>query len=232
METRDVRTPAVGLFAKPATVGAVKSRLSPPLTPEQGSELYAAFLADIADMLDSGEGWEWLVFSTDVPAQMATWPESAPRPAAWREQQGPDLGTRMHRALEQLLAEGRDAALIIGSDHPTLPRELIDRALAMLEIADVVFGPSLDGGYYLVGMTEPHPRLFEDIPWSTANVLALTLDRIAELQLRPSFLPPWYDVDTPADLRFLQVHLRASALDVGEAPCPHTRLVLEKLGAT
>jgi hypothetical protein len=72
--------------------------------------------------------------------------------------------------------------------------------------------------------------LFRDIPWSTPHVLDRTLDRVAAAGLRPALLPPWYDVDTPDDLRFLRVHLRGMALGTPEAPCPATRKALHRIG--
>ncbi len=204
--------PAVGLFAKPAVPGQVKTRLIPPLTPPQAATLYAAFLADVATTLATGNAWDWVVFSTDPQAQRATWPDPAPRPSAWYRQEGPDLGARMDHALTRLLEEGRPAALLVGSDHPTLDPAILTRGVVSLEQAEVVLGPSTDGGYYLVGTTRPQPELFRDMPWSSPEVLGRTLSRIRGLGLRLADLPPWYDVDTPEDLHFLRSHLHALAL--------------------
>lgn len=181
--------PAVGLFAKPAVPGQVKTRLIPPLTPPQAATLYAAFLADVATTLATGNAWDWVVFSTDPQAQRATWPDPAPRPSAWYRQEGPDLGARMDHALTRLLEEGRPAALLVGSDHPTLDPAILTRGVVSLEQAEVVLGPSTDGGYYLVGTTRPQPELFRDMPWSSPEVLGRTLSRIRGLGLRLADLP-------------------------------------------
>jgi len=98
----------------------------------------------------------------------------------------------------------------------------------MLADADVVLGPSLDGGYYLVGTRRPQPGLFEGIAWSTPEVLDQTLERVRGAGLRAAFLPPWYDVDTAADLRFLRTHLRAAELGAPLPPCPRTRAWLTR----
>jgi uncharacterized protein len=82
------------------------------------------------------------------------------------------------------------------------------RALADGE-ADVVIGPSDDGGYYLIGLREPRAVLFEDVPWSTAEVLAVTLARAHGFGLRVHLLPAWFDVDTEADLHRLRDELAA-----------------------
>jgi rSAM/selenodomain-associated transferase 1 len=207
---------AVALFAKPIVPGRVKTRLSPPLSATEGAILYAAFLTDLAHMLDSGSGWDWMVYSTEPARQRDTWPERAPHPCAWRQQHGTDLGERIETALEELLSEGREAAVVVGSDHPSLGAETIGDAFAALATADVVLGPTRDGGYYLVGLKAPSSGLLRGIPWSTRHVLERTLDRIEERELVPALLPLWYDVDTVDDLRFLRVHLRGLAL--GSAP--------------
>lgn len=220
--------PGIGLFAKPPLPGRVKTRLTPPLTPEEAAGLYASFLSDLALMLDSEPSWDWVVYSTRPGEQEATWEAGVPRPKAWREQRGADLGARMESALGELLAEGRPAAALLGSDHPTISAEQIRSAMDALREADVVFGPTLDGGYYLVGLSRPAPGLFDGVPWSTPEVLEATLDRVDRLGLRPAFLPPWYDVDTPADLAFLRGHLEALVRVRPEA-CPRTRERLQGL---
>jgi hypothetical protein len=222
--------PAVGLFAKPVRSGRVKTRLTPPLTADEAAGLYGAFLADLANMLAGDPAWDWTVYSPDPEAQRATWPEAAAPPPAWGRQEGTDLGERMENALTALLGGGRPGAILVGSDHPSLDAAALHRGLELLGSSDVVLGPTLDGGYYLVGLRIPRPGLFRDIPWSTPRVLERTLDRIVDLGLRPGILPPWYDVDTPADLAFLRTHLRGLALAGPDGPCPITRRALDRIG--
>jgi len=219
--------PAVGLFAKPPKPGGVKTRLVPPLTPEEAAQLYAAFLGDLADMLDGDPVWDWIAYSPDPEALRATWPHGAPLPRAWRRQTEGDLGGRMGAALEELLAEGRPSALLLGSDHPTLSRDMIAKAFHALETTEVVLGPSLDGGLYLVGWARSHPELMQDVPWSTERVLETVVARARAHGVRVALLAPWYDVDDARDLAFLRAHLSALELVEGEkAPCPRTRAAL------
>jgi len=219
--------PAVGLFAKPPQPGGVKTRLVPPLSLETAAQLYAAFLGDLADMLDGDPAWDWIAYSPDPKALQATWPHGAPLPQGWRRQIGEDLGARMGAALEELLAEGRPSALLLGSDHPTLSRDMITQAFQALETADVVLGPSLDGGLYLVGWTRLHPELVQDVPWSTERVLETVVARARAHGVKVALLAPWYDVDDARDLAFLRAHLSALELVQGEkAPCPRTRAAL------
>jgi len=116
----------------------------------------------------------------------------------------------------------------VGSDHPTLPLELVHRAFTTVEAgADVVLGPAEDGGYYLIALRAGavSPRLFADVAWSTEQVLPTTQERCRELGLRLELLPVASDVDTPDDLRRLAARMATS--DLG---CPRTREVLVSLG--
>jgi Uncharacterized protein conserved in bacteria (DUF2064) len=117
----------------------------------------------------------------------------------------------------------------LGSDHPTVEIELIERAFAAVEDgADVALGPAEDGGYYLIALAADavRRRLFEDVPWSTSGVLAATLERCEQLGLAVELLPAAADVDTPADLARLAVRLAppGAAAD----GCPRTRALLAR----
>ena len=118
-------------------------------------------------------------------------------------QAGGDLGERMGAAFDVLMAEGAGRVLVIGSDLPTLWPDLLREADSTLATgaADVVIGPSLDGGYVLLGACRTPWSLFRDIAWSGPDVLALTLETAARAGLRTAVLPATPDVDTLADLR-------------------------------
>jgi hypothetical protein len=136
----------------------------------------------------------------------------------------------MARALHELLLEGRDAALLLGSDHPTVPGARIQEAFDALRTADVVIGPTLDGGYDLVGLSRPLEGLFDDIPWSTERVFSRTVERARQRGARLALLYPWYDVDEPRDLTFLRAHLEAIRLTApGARACPSTWEVISSL---
>jgi uncharacterized protein len=219
--------PAVGLFAKPPLPGSVKTRLSPPLSPSEAARLYAAFLGDLAAMLAAQPAWDWIVYSPDPDALRAAWPPDAPRPSGWRRQTGADLGQRMESALGELIEDGRSGAVLLGSDHPTVSGAMMGDAFRALESADIVLGPSFDGGLYLVGATSRPRDLFLDVPWSTDRVLEVVVARARTRGVRVGLLPPWYDVDDAKDLAFLRAHLGALSAALGTgAPCPRTRAVL------
>ncbi len=205
-----VSLPAVAVMAKVPGAAPVKSRLHAALTEARATELYRCFLLDRLDALVAVPGIAPVVAFTPPEARtrMAT---LAPPGVRLLAQEGDDLTERLTRLFDRLLGEGHPAALAMDSDSPTLPMAYVAaaaRALADGE-ADVVIGPSDDGGYYLIGVREPRPTLFEDVPWSTADVLATTLARARGLGLRARLLPPWFDVDTEADLHRLCDELAA-----------------------
>jgi uncharacterized protein len=192
---------ALIIFAKQPVPGAVKTRLTPPLTPEAAAGLYTCMLQDTLDMALQLGGITPFIFYQDAPAAAGFFAAAAPGIAA-EPQQGRDLGERMKRAFAEIFARGFCEIAIIGTDSPDLPAEYVSAAFAQLdhEHVDVVFGPAADGGYYLLGMKRVRDELFSDIPWSSAAVLAVSAARAEAAHLGVALLPPWYDLDTPADL--------------------------------
>jgi glycosyltransferase A (GT-A) superfamily protein (DUF2064 family) len=119
----------------------------------------------------------------------------------------------MASALEDLLADGHPAALIVGCDSPTVPVAHIAEAAGALAAGavDVAIGPAEDGGYYLIGLRRAQPALFADISWSTDRVMEQTMARAREIGLRVHLLPRGLDIDTPPDLDRLLADARAVA---------------------
>jgi hypothetical protein len=196
------------IFTKPARPGRVKTRLVGTLTPEQAAGLHQAFLTDVLSRLSA----------LDVDVRLA-WAledgESPPVSAVpGMRQEGDDLGERLYRGLARA-AEDHPLVGAVGSDHPELEAGTVEQAFGWLrEGADVVLGPADDGGYFFVGARRErlHPRLFEEIPWSSADVLSRTRDRVAELGLEVRWLPLGHDVDTPRDLERLRSRLERGDL--------------------
>src|SRR5262249_5144040 len=125
--------------------------------------------------------------------------------AALVDQEQGNLGARMARVLSAYAPAG---ALLIGTDTPSLPGSVLRRAAALVRRNDVVLGPSLDGGYYLVGIHGAIPDMFRGIRWGGPRVLQQTLARLAKLGIQPALAPAWYDVDRWGDLMVLAEQLR------------------------
>lgn len=111
-----------------------------------------------------------------------------------------DLGARMNRAIDDALAHGAGRAVVIGTDCPELTAPLLAHAFDQLDGADAVVGPASDGGYYLIGMSKPHPQLFTDPDWGKESVLATTLDIAERHGIRIARLVELNDIDRPEDL--------------------------------
>jgi uncharacterized protein len=180
---------ALGIFAKEPTPGRVKTRLCPPLSATEAADLYRASLEETVAIMASGP-WATTIFYDGSPDFF-----SASFPGiAFRPQSGADLGSRMARALLELL-DSHDGAVLIGSDSPDLPLERVHEAFAALQNHDAVIAPAVDGGYVLIGESRHHPELFQDIPWSTTRVLPRTRQRVRDYGIRLCELATWEDLD-------------------------------------
>lgn len=212
------------VFAREPVAGHTKTRLTPPLSASDAAALYACFVRDVLDTARRVAGISVTIAYTPVAAGRyfaGVAPDLAARP-----QRGADLGERMDTALAEAFAQGAAIAVIVGSDSPNLPDDYLAQAFAELAAgAELVLGPADDGGYYLLGVRAPQPRLLRTVPLSTPTVLADTLHVARELGLRVALLPPWYDIDTVADLRRLATGLAHGPPDVA----PRTRAFLADL---
>ena len=214
---------ALVIFARAPVPGQAKTRLIPVLGPEGAAELYRCFLRDTlanAAVMDASV----LVAAAEEGhvAEVSRLAAEACPAAEVIVQEGRDLGERMLNAFRHTLRSGYRRTVIVGSDVPSLPWERVSEALRLAGERDLTLGPSLDGGYYLIGMHAAIPRLFDGMAWGKRTVLVDTLRHAQDLQLTVSLLEPWYDVDTPRDLETLRSHLTALALAGHELPCPRT----------
>jgi hypothetical protein len=212
---------ALLVIAKHPAPGRTKTRLTPPLSPEHAAALYECFLRDTLDLVRRLPGVTPAIAYLPAEAR-AYFAELAPG-FELVLQEGATLGERLDNALTHVLAQGYRRAIIMNSDGPTLPLAWLAAAFdALAGAADVVLGPSDDGGYYLIGLKQPAPRLLREVPMSTPTVLADTLALAREHGLRVDLLPPWYDVDDAEGLARLNAELADAPADVA----PHTRAFL------
>lgn len=206
---------AVAIICKTPAAGRSKTRLSPPLHPSECAEISACFIRDLAGTiggLDPAAAHGYAVYTPQGS-------EESLRPllpeAFGLVLQGPgDLGDRLLRAVSDLLARGHSGAILVNSDSPTLPAPILQAAVEALAGGDrMVIGPALDGGYTLIGLTAPHARLFQDIPWSTEVVFERTMERAREIGLPAVVLPAWYDVDDARSYAILEAELDGTPPD-------------------
>lgn len=190
------------VVAKQPAPGQTKTRLCPPLTSFQAAELYECFLRDTLDAMREVPGVEPVIGYLPDDAQ-DYFHQLAPDMSLIR-QRGSSLGERLDDLLKQAITGGSQKAVVMDSDSPTLPADYLSMAFEQLTETDVVLGPTTDGGYYLIGVKQPQPRLLRQVQMSTSHVLADTLALAKASSLSVSLLPTWYDVDTIADLRRLE----------------------------
>lgn len=196
---------ALVILTKAPEPGLSKTRLVPPLSYAEAADLARALLIDQLENLASFDGAR--LFIAFTPEKAAGFFEDfITHGFTCFSQQGESLGERMSHAFQHLFANGFQNIILIGSDLPTLPLTLFRQAYGLLEksAADVVLGPSADGGYYLLGMNRMNKTIFEDIHWSRNDVLGQTLRKLADLGVKHELLSAGYDIDTAADLGRLQ----------------------------
>lgn len=218
-----MRQYAIAVMGRAPEPGRVKTRLVPPLSHESAAELYRCLLLDkleqVAGLSDIDPYLAYAPLQAR-PSMLALLPERF----LLIPQAGSTLGDRLHRLSAILLERGHPAVILIDSDSPTLPTSYLSDAVARLQhgSADLVLGPTDDGGCYLIGLKRPCRALFNDILRSHPTLLAETLRRASAQRLRLAVLPPWFDVGTPDDL----TRLRRDLAGTTTATAPHTRRFL------
>ena len=221
------------VFAKNPVPNEVKTRLIPFLTPDRAASLYRAFLVDWCGALHKISTAHLVIAYTPsdsrIPLQKLLGLE-----AIFIPQVGSNLGERLISAVQWACNQNYSKFLLVGSDSPTLPLPYVERALNMLEVCDVAIGPSMDGGYYLIGFTAQgaslaSPKVFQEISWSTGVVFRQTLEKIKSANAPLGLLPPWYDVDNPEGMQRLCDHLFAMQLAGDEIHAPQTVVELSKI---
>jgi hypothetical protein len=221
------RTTAI--FAKEPIAGNVKTRLCPPLRPSEAAALAEAMLADVVERLAASRGYHTCLYY--APQGARAWFRDTFRPLMdIRSQVGVGLGERLAGFFrEELLGTVGSTAVAVGSDSPLIGVAAVCEAHDQLCAgADVVLGPDGGGGYFLIGMREPHTALVENVEMSTEDNLERTVELAKSLGLRVDLLAPGYDVDVERDLVRLRKDL--AVLDADD-PCypPRTVACLERL---
>jgi len=196
------------VFAREPIPGAVKTRLAAEIGDHAAAKIYEAMLQNVLKTVRQLSDVESVVF---WDCEEESLPLLAERYRCCARRQSPgNLGQRMQAAFEEMFANGCELCCIIGSDAPDLPLSYIQEAYRLLatQQTDIVFGPSRDGGYYLLGLRQVWPQLFTDIPWSSTDVLERSLTTARDSGLTASLLPEWQDIDTLEDLHAFRKRTR------------------------
>ncbi len=193
-------------MAKKPKVGSTKTRLCPPLSFEEAARLYEALLRDTIQMAANFDDID-LAIAISPPESKGYFENISPQKTLLMPVTCIDIGDCLNQVLNILLKKGYSKVLALNADGPSLPAEHIMDAVNLLDENHLVFGPSKDGGYYLVGMKAQTPEIFTGISWSTHQVLEQTLKKTKSLGLKVALTHPWYDVDTAADMERLREEL-------------------------
>ncbi|HWR28068.1 MAG TPA: TIGR04282 family arsenosugar biosynthesis glycosyltransferase [Candidatus Thermoplasmatota archaeon] len=202
MMTKDQDT-CILLFVKYPEKGKVKLRLSRGLNEEIVQELYRCFVQDTLTTIKKIDAPFFICFHPpEAQSKFQSWLGSTLR---FLPQQGEDLGERMKNSFTDVLTKGFQKVILMGSDSPDLPEDYIKQAFTTLQTKDAVLGPTVDGGYYLIGFktTTFTPNVFEEIHWSSPLVFQETMMKLKQAQRSVGLLPVWSDIDTPSDLHNL-----------------------------
>jgi rSAM/selenodomain-associated transferase 1 len=226
----DTRAPrdALLLLSKAPEPGRVKTRLAAEVGDELAARVQRAFLDDLGALGEGRPGLERVLCCAPSVEHEAFEALGARGWRRWPQGEG-DLGERLTRLLRRALDKGAERVAIIGSDSPTLPWPLVERAFAALDACDVAVGPVFDGGYYLIAARRADTPAFVDIPWGTERAFDVTLRRLAEAGVQFRVLPFWYDVDTRDDVRRMANHLGLAG-PYGPIEAPATGRLLAETG--
>jgi rSAM/selenodomain-associated transferase 2/rSAM/selenodomain-associated transferase 1 len=217
-----VDSPYLIVFGRYPRVGKTKTRLIPALGPvgaaalqKRLAEKTVATARQTAIRIGAR-----LVFCHDGGREQQLRQWLGGRPIHFRPQATGDLGRRMHLAMQCAFDGGARRVVLVGTDIPGLTAAILEQAFAALDEKDLVIGPSIDGGYWLVGMTRPE-NIFDGITWSRPDVLENTLTLARRKGMTPGLLDPLNDLDTPGDL--------AREMGPGHSPQPWLSVVIPAL---
>ena len=217
---------ALVIVGKAPRPGRSKTRLVPPLTYSEAAALSEAFLLDTVE-LAVGLAWDRVsLIHPSIAEEAELLRRFLPAGVELCAQHGDGLGEALRGAFVDHFAQGFERVVLVDSDSPTLPAQLLEAACAGLQDHDLTIGPTVDGGYYLLGLRARHDALFESIAWSTPAVYRQTLERAVGMTVHR--LPEWYDVDVPEDL----VRLHAQLHDLPGSVAPQTRQTLATFQAS
>ncbi len=203
----------LAIFAKYWTPGQVKTRLAKTIGQQAASQIHQVFFRHLVAQFDG-------VFGNTI---VGYWPPESQKhfvrdtekwnlqhPVDFQVQADGDLGNKMSEHFRRQFENGASSTILIGSDCPTISQTTIRQAFEALENSEIVVGPSEDGGYYLIGMNQWRPEIFDDVAWSTAQVFSQTVSKLHDLRISYQQLGPMNDIDEIDDLQQMIVQLRAS----------------------
>ena len=186
--------------------GLVKTRLAKNIGEYQAASLYRLFVEAILARTEDARFSRIIFYSPpEKKSEIMDW--LGHKTGVYYPQRGDTLGEKLSNAIEVMFKNGAGKVVTIGTDSPTVDKKIILKAFEKLENKPCVIGPAIDGGYYLIGLSSFHKKIFKDIDWSTENVLKQTRERLNELKLNFAILDEKPDIDSFDDLLALKDEL-------------------------
>ena len=196
------------IFVKYPTPGLVKTRLAKSIGDKKAAALYRLFVEVILKRTNA-KSFTRIIFYTPVKKEerMRAW---LGKKLEMFPQRGRNLGLKLTDAFAFAFKRGARRVIAIGTDSPTLNKDLITKAFSKLKKVECVIGPALDGGYYLIGLSHFNPGIFRGVRWGTNKVLEKTQDKLQKFGLEYMFLNPEPDIDSFEDLCLFKQRLSAN----------------------
>lgn len=186
---------AIIVFVRNPELGKVKTRLAQAIGDEATLEVYHKLLAYTKESIINLPCHKYIFYTDNITVD-DLWDDDI---FYKKVQHGADLGERMANAFNLLFTLGYTRVMIVGSDCPSLRMCDIENGFSKMHDAEVVIGPTIDGGYYLLGIQKYLPNIFKNIHWSTEVVLQQTIAAVSDAALTYQLLPTLNDIDTIAD---------------------------------
>ncbi|MFQ5823728.1 MAG: TIGR04282 family arsenosugar biosynthesis glycosyltransferase [bacterium] len=191
---------SIVIFVKYPAPGKVKTRLGVQVGHRLAADLYQLFISQTFELAQNAAP-DNIYVAYEPEKQLDELKKLIPLEFDYFPQHGKDLGKRMLNAFNYVLKQGSHKVIIMGSDSPTLPVQIVKDAFKRLDASDLVLGPAEDGGYYLIGIKKIHQDILENVQWSSSSVLQKTLEIALDLGLTYTLLPEWYDIDELENLQ-------------------------------
>jgi len=195
IKKENVESRALAIFVKNPELGKAKTRIAKDSSDEKAFAIYNTLLNITRSLVKEVETNKYIFYSKFIDTE-DEWISSIFNK---KLQGGNDLGEKMANGFQVLFTEKHDKVLLIGSDCPYITEEILLEAYDQLNKKDFVFGPTFDGGYYLIGMKKFRPLVFSDIEWSTEDVLKTSIERVNAMNCTYELLPTLKDIDHLSD---------------------------------
>ncbi|MEM8867924.1 MAG: TIGR04282 family arsenosugar biosynthesis glycosyltransferase [Verrucomicrobiota bacterium] len=193
-----LRKPTILLFVKAPTPGEVKTRLAQAIGNHAAADIFRDLVNAQLRRLPTDFALEIHYTPCEAEGSMQAWLGDT---EVFFPQSSGDLGDRLNAATKSAFLRGASSVICIGGDCPGLKKaQFLETEEALEQGNDLCFGPTEDGGYYLIGLSRPIPEVFQNIPWSTPHTLAASIDQAESIGLKVHLLEALYDIDEEADL--------------------------------